>query len=311
MQHNCRIGFGATPAAYDAASLVPPYGASATRAIRWCHTASAPSQARLSKCGKWNPDAIEAQLAHVDGNDVRRAFHRAAYWDERMTMMTYWADRVDALRDGGNVVALRAWAEISKISGLCRARRGYVPPPYNPPPHACQSPPNAYVCLRNCFRSFSDDRKTIHGLSALGLEAQRRAIADFCEREGLAITGEFVEVETGKGADALDRRPRLGAALAAAKRARCSIVVAKLDRLSRDVAFISGLMASRVPFIAAELGADADPFMLHLYAALAEKERRMISARTKDALRAAKARGVTGKRASASVCSRPPQRRLI
>ena len=77
-----------------------------------------------------------------------------------------------------------------------------------------------------------------------------------------------------------------------AKKARCSIVVAKLDRLSRDVAFIAGLMASRVPFIAAELGADADPFMLHLYAALAEKERRMISARTKDALRAAKARGV-------------------
>ncbi len=69
-------------------------------------------------------------------------------------------------------------------------------------------------------------------------------------------------------------------------------LVAKLDRLSRDVAFIAGLMASRVPFIAAELGADADPFMLHLYAALAEKERRMISARTKDALQAAKARGV-------------------
>ena len=69
-------------------------------------------------------------------------------------------------------------------------------------------------------------------------------------------------------------------------------VAAKLDRLSRDVAFIAGLMASRVPFIAAELGADADPFMLHLYAALAEKERRMISARTKDALQAAKARGV-------------------
>ena len=76
------------------------------------------------------------------------------------------------------------------------------------------------------------------------------------------------------------------------RKPRCSIVVAKLDRLSRDVAFIAGLMASRVPFIAAELGADADPFMLHLYAALAEKERRMISARTRDALQAAKARGV-------------------
>ena len=130
------------------------------------------------------------------------------------------------------------------------------------------------------------------GRSGLGLEAQRRAIAEFCEREGLATTDEFVEVENGKGADALERRPQLAAALAAAKKARCSIIVAKLDRLSRDVAFIAGLMASRVPFIAAELGADADPFMLHLYAALAEKERRMISARTKDALQAAKARGV-------------------
>jgi DNA invertase Pin-like site-specific DNA recombinase len=67
--------------------------------------------------------------------------------------------------------------------------------------------------------------------------------------------------------------------------------VAKLDRLSRDVAFIAGLMAQRVPFIVAELGADADPFMLHLYAALAEKERRLISERTKAALAARKAQG--------------------
>ena len=66
---------------------------------------------------------------------------------------------------------------------------------------------------------------------------------------------------------------------------------AKLDRPSRDVAFISGLMAQRVPFIVAELGRDADPFMLHLYAALAEKERRLISERTKSALAARKAQG--------------------
>jgi DNA invertase Pin-like site-specific DNA recombinase len=99
-------------------------------------------------------------------------------------------------------------------------------------------------------------------------------------------------VETGKGADALEQRPRLAAALAEAKRRRCSIAVAKLDRLSRDVAFISGLMSKRVPFIVAELGADADPFMLHLYAALAEKERALISRRTTEALAAAKARGV-------------------
>ena len=68
-------------------------------------------------------------------------------------------------------------------------------------------------------------------------------------------------------------------------------MVAKLDRLSRDVAFIAGLMAQKVPFVVAELGADADPFMLHLFAALAEKERAMISARTKVALAAAKERG--------------------
>ncbi len=107
------------------------------------------------------------------------------------------------------------------------------------------------------------------GRSGLGLEAQRRTIAEFCEREGLPVAGEYVEVETGKGADALERRPQLASALAAAKRARCSIVVPKLDRLSRDVALIAGLTAQKVPFIAAELGADADPFMLHLYAALA------------------------------------------
>ena len=100
-----------------------------------------------------------------------------------------------------------------------------------------------------------------------------------------------MEAETGKGADALDRRPQLAAALGAARVAKCPVVVAKLDRLSRDVAFVAGLMAQRVPFIVAELGADADPFMLHLYAALAEKERRLISERTRLALGAKKATG--------------------
>jgi DNA invertase Pin-like site-specific DNA recombinase len=71
----------------------------------------------------------------------------------------------------------------------------------------------------------------------------------------------------------------------------CWIFRPKLDRLSRDVAFVSGLMAERVPFIVAELGADADPFMLHLYAALAEKGRRLISERTRTALAARKATG--------------------
>jgi DNA invertase Pin-like site-specific DNA recombinase len=79
--------------------------------------------------------------------------------------------------------------------------------------------------------------------------------------------------------------------LATAAKEKCPVLVAKLDRLSRDVAFIAGLMAQRVPFIVAELGADADPFMLHLYAALAEKERRQISERTRAALAARKERG--------------------
>jgi DNA invertase Pin-like site-specific DNA recombinase len=129
------------------------------------------------------------------------------------------------------------------------------------------------------------------GRSGLGLEAQRAALNAFAEREGFEIVAEFVEVETGKGDDALERRPRLRAALAQARRLRCQVAVAKLDRLSRDVHFISGLMVHKVPFLVAELGADADPFMLHLFAALAEKERALISARTKAALRAAKARG--------------------
>lgn len=130
------------------------------------------------------------------------------------------------------------------------------------------------------------------GKSGLGIEAQREALARFAEAEGMQIIEEFVEVETGKGSDAIDRRPQLSAALTAARRAKCPLAVAKLDRLSRDVHFISGLMAHRVPFIVAELGADADPFTLHLYAALAEKERSLISQRTKAALAAAKARGV-------------------
>ena len=130
------------------------------------------------------------------------------------------------------------------------------------------------------------------GRSGLGIEAQREALARFANEAGYEIAAEFVEVETGKGSDALDRRPQLAAALAKARPPRCPVAVAKLDRLSRDVHFISGLMAHRVPFVVAELGPDVDPFVLHLYAALAEKERALISGRTKSALAAAKAKGV-------------------
>jgi DNA invertase Pin-like site-specific DNA recombinase len=130
------------------------------------------------------------------------------------------------------------------------------------------------------------------GKSGLGLEAQRAAVQRFAAAESYVLVSEFTEIETGKGADALDRRPQLAAALAAARKLKAPIAVAKLDRLSRDVHFISGLMTQRVPFIVAELGSDVDPFMLHIYAALAQKERALISERTKVALAAAKARGV-------------------
>jgi DNA invertase Pin-like site-specific DNA recombinase len=128
--------------------------------------------------------------------------------------------------------------------------------------------------------------------SGLGIEAQREALSRFAQSEGLDLVAEFVEVETGKGSDALDRRPQLAAALARARALRCPVAVSKLDRLSRDVHFISGLMTHRVPFVVADLGPDVDPFVLHLFAALAEKERALISGRTKSALAAAKAKGV-------------------
>ena len=130
------------------------------------------------------------------------------------------------------------------------------------------------------------------GRSGLGLEAQRKAVAGFAAAEGFAVIAEFTEIETAKGADALERRPELKAALKVAKKAKCEVAVAKLDRLSRDVAFIAGLMSQRVPFIVTALGRNVDPFTLHIYAALAEQERRMISQRTAAGLQAAKARGV-------------------
>lgn len=127
------------------------------------------------------------------------------------------------------------------------------------------------------------------GKSGLGLEAQQATVQRFAAQEGFEIVQTFTEVQSGKDDD--QGRPQLSAALDAARKAKAPVVVAKLDRLSRDVHFISGLMKHKVAFIVADLGADTDPFMLHLYAALAEKERRMISQRTKEALASAKARG--------------------
>jgi DNA invertase Pin-like site-specific DNA recombinase len=131
------------------------------------------------------------------------------------------------------------------------------------------------------------------GRSGLGLDAQKEAIASFCAAEGYKLGKTFVEVVSGRGgADTLDSRPQLAAALKAARQAEGPIIVSKLDRLSRDVHFVSGLMAHKVPFIVTELGSDVDPFVLHIFAALAQKERALISRRTREGLAQARARGV-------------------
>jgi len=130
------------------------------------------------------------------------------------------------------------------------------------------------------------------GRSGLGLDAQREAVERFAKDHGYELISAFTEVETGKGSDAMDTRPQLSAALRDAKLRDCPVLVAKLDRLSRDVHFISGLMKHRVRFVVTELGPEVDPFMLHIYAAVAEQERNFIAGRTRKALAVAKARGV-------------------
>jgi DNA invertase Pin-like site-specific DNA recombinase len=111
--------------------------------------------------------------------------------------------------------------------------------------------------------------------------------------------------EVGSGKYGLDQRDELRRALDHARKLKCCVVVSKLDRLSRDVMFISTLMSRGVPFIVADLGSDVDPFVLHLFASLAEKERKIIGQRTKAALRVLKDRGVKlGNAASLSTAQR-------
>jgi DNA invertase Pin-like site-specific DNA recombinase len=126
------------------------------------------------------------------------------------------------------------------------------------------------------------------GKSGLGLEAQRKAVADFLNGGKWTLAEEFVEIESGKRGD----RPELAKALAACKKLKAKLVVAKLDRLARNVHFVSGLMESGVDFVAADMPF-ANRLTVHILAAVAEHEREAISQRTKAALAAAKARGVT------------------
>lgn len=129
----------------------------------------------------------------------------------------------------------------------------------------------------------STDRQ---GQSGLGLEAQRAAVMGFVTGRG-ELTAEFTEVESGRKAE----RPQLTAALDACRRGRATLVIAKLDRLARNVAFVARLMESGAEFVAVD-NPHATKLLIHLLAAFAEHERDQISSRTKAALAAAKARGV-------------------
>ncbi|SIT35291.1 Resolvase, N-terminal domain protein [Paraburkholderia ribeironis] len=129
------------------------------------------------------------------------------------------------------------------------------------------------------------------GASGLGLEAQREAATRFLNGGQWELIGEFVETETGKGFDAIARRPQLRAALEMCRKTGARLLIAKLDRLARNVAFIAGLMESKVKFVAVDMP-EASELTIHILAAFAEHEAKRISERTKDALRAAKARGV-------------------
>ena len=130
----------------------------------------------------------------------------------------------------------------------------------------------------------STDRQGEHGY---GIDAQRKAVADFLNGGSWQLLGEFVEVESGRRND----RPQLAAALAACRRHKANLVIAKLDRLARNVAFIANLMDGKIDFICCDMP-EATRLTIHVLAAVAEHEREMIAKRTKDGLRVAKERGV-------------------
>lgn len=129
------------------------------------------------------------------------------------------------------------------------------------------------------------------GASGLGLDAQRQTVAQYLSGARRSVLAEFVEVETGKGSNALEKRPELRKSLELCRKSGATLLIAKLDRLSRSVNFVSGLMESKVKFVACDLP-EANQLTIHIMAAFAEHEARRISERTRDALAAAKARGV-------------------
>jgi DNA invertase Pin-like site-specific DNA recombinase len=129
------------------------------------------------------------------------------------------------------------------------------------------------------------------GQSGLGLEAQQHAVKTYLNSGQWDLIAEITEIETGKGADALAKRPQLKAAIEKAKKEGATLVIAKLDRLARNVHFITGMIETGVDFVAADMP-QANKVMLQMHAVMSEWERDQISARTKAALAAAKTRGV-------------------
>src|ERR1700735_1994515 len=122
------------------------------------------------------------------------------------------------------------------------------------------------------------------GRSGLGLAVQRHDIEVFGAKEGFFVKSWHQDIQTGAGKDALLLRPGLARALKEARAERSPLIVSRLDRLSRNVHFITGLMEHKVHFQVAALGRDCDTFTLHIYASLAEQERKLISERCKAAL---------------------------
>jgi DNA invertase Pin-like site-specific DNA recombinase len=141
--------------------------------------------------------------------------------------------------------------------------------------------------MRGKFFSYLRVSTDKQGARGYGLDAQRAAITNYLNGGPWQLLGEFIEVESGKRND----RPKLAEALAACKRQGAKLIIAKLDRLSRNVAFIAALMDGKTDFVCCDFP-QANRLTLHILAAVAEHEREMISERTKAGLAAAKARGV-------------------
>lgn len=136
--------------------------------------------------------------------------------------------------------------------------------------------------MENSSRTTGSAHRNKQGASGLGLDAQKDAVKRFLNGGVWELIAEYQEVETGKGADALAKRPQLRVALDACRKQEATLIIAKLDRLARNVHFASGLMESNVRFVACDMP-EANELTIHIMAAFAEHEAKRISQRTKGA----------------------------